>query len=101
MMLPVIRSAQAATDLRGILKFLQQRSPAAAQRLATKINERCERLGQFPGMGRPRDNLRPGLRSIAVEGYVILFQATPTAVEIVRILHGARNIDSIMQDDDS
>jgi toxin ParE1/3/4 len=99
-MLPVIRTEQAESDLQAILAYLDERSPAAAERLATTIDERCRLLGEFPQMGRPRDNLAPGLRSIVVESYVRFFRPTATAVEILRIFHGARDIETIMKSED-
>ena len=50
-------------------------------------------------MGRTREELRPGLRSIVIEQYVLFYRATATAVEVHRILHGARDIDTTMKTD--
>jgi toxin ParE1/3/4 len=99
-MLPVLRTAQTEMDLADILRYLEERSPAAAERLATAIEERCERLAQFPALGRAREELAEGLRSIAVERYVVFYRVTTTAVEVLRMLHGARDIDTIMAPDD-
>jgi toxin ParE1/3/4 len=96
-MLPVIRTQQAETDLAEILDYLDQRSPTAAERLATAIDERCVLLGQFPELGRVREELAAGLRSLSVERYVLFYRVTANAVEILRILHGSRDIDSIMK----
>jgi toxin ParE1/3/4 len=98
-MLPVNRTEQAETDLAEILDYLDERSPAAAERLATAVDERCELLGQFPDMGRAREELAPGLRSIAVERYAVFYRVTATAVEVLRILHGSRDIEGIMKAD--
>jgi toxin ParE1/3/4 len=98
-MLPVVRTDQAETDLAEILDYLDKRSPQAAERLATAIDDRANLLGQFPEMGRKRDELAPGLRSMVVEQYVLFYRVSATAVEVLRILHGARDIDSIMKAD--
>lgn len=99
-MLPVIRTGPAQADLEGILTYLEDHSPPAAERLARLIDERCELLGHVPGMGRPRDDLAPGLRSIVVEKYVVFFRATSDAVQVIRILHGSRDIDAIMKSEE-
>jgi len=52
---------------------------------------------QFPLLGRAREELAPGLRSVAIERYVLFYRVSETAVTIVRILHGARDINRIMK----
>lgn len=98
-MLPIVRTEQAEADLAEVLDYLDQRSPPAAERLATAINERCALLSQFPQMGRARDELASGLRSIAIERYIVFYRITTHAVEVLRILYGARDIESIMKDE--
>lgn len=93
---PVVRTEQAEADLEEALDYLEERSPAAAERLAGAIEERCQLLGSVPGLGRPRDDLRPGLRSLVVERYVLFYRVTEQAVEVLRILHGSRDIDAVM-----
>ncbi len=51
-------------------------------------------------MGRPRDELAEGLRSFSVGRYVMFYRAIPEGVEIVRVLHGARDLGPIFQPDD-
>ena len=96
-MLPVIRTELAEADLARILDELDQKSPAAAERLASNIDDRCNLLSHFPEMGRARDELAPGVRSVLVKPYVLFYRVTATAVEILRILHGAQDIESIMR----
>jgi toxin ParE1/3/4 len=96
-MLPVVRTDQAETDLVEILDHVDRHSPPAAERLATAIDDRCNLLGQFPEIGRTREELAPGLRSVVVDQYVLFYRVTPTAVELLRILRGARDIDTIMK----
>ena len=98
-MLPVIRTDQAEDDLADILDYLDQRNPSAAERLAALLDERCQLLGQLPEMGCARDELVPGLRCIVVERYVLFYRVTANAVEIVRILHSSRDIESLMRSD--
>ncbi len=94
---PVVRTPQAEDDFDAIIAYLDEHSPAAAERLATAINQRCSLLGQFPEMGRAREELAPGIRSTVVEDYVIFYRNRPDAVQILRILHGKRDTISIMK----
>ena len=98
-MLPVVRTDQAEIDLAEILDYLDERSPQTAERLATAIDDRSKLLSQLPLLGRTREELGPGLRSIVVEQYVLFYRVTATAVQVLRILHGARDIDTIMRTD--
>ena len=96
-MRPIIRSPQAKADVAEILSNLEERSRGAAKRLAQAIQKRCEVLRKVPMMGRARDDLAPGLRSIVIEKYVLFYRVTSDAIEVVRVLHGARDIESIMK----
>jgi toxin ParE1/3/4 len=98
-MLAVVRTEQAEIDLAEILDYLDERNPQAAERLACAIDERCSLLGQFPEMGRAREELAPELRSVAVEHHVLFYRVTAKAIEVLRILHEARDIATIMKTD--
>ena len=98
-MLSVVRTDQAETDLATLLDYLEEGSPQAAERLATAIDDRCTLLSQFPLLGRTREELGPALRSVVVEQYVLFYRVTATAVEVLRIFHGARDIDAMLKTD--
>ena len=100
-MLPLIRTEHAEADLAEIFDYLDEHSPQAAERLAAAIDERGALLSQFPQLGRSREELAAGLRSLVVERYVLFYRVTAHAVEILRILHGSRDIDSIMKGEES
>lgn len=44
-------------------------------------------------MGRARDDLAPGIRSLAFGRYVVFFVALADGIDVVRVMHGARDID--------
>jgi toxin ParE1/3/4 len=43
-------------------------------------------------MGRARHGLLVNLYSFAVRNYVIFYQPIPDGIEVLRVLHGARDI---------
>jgi toxin ParE1/3/4 len=43
-------------------------------------------------MGRARDDLAPGLRSVVAGKYLVFFRASDAAIEVLRVIHGARDI---------
>jgi toxin ParE1/3/4 len=64
--LPVTLREEAIADLAEIYRYIWQRSgdPERAWRFIERIRARCERIGDAPHGGRPRDDLMPGLRIV-------------------------------------
>jgi toxin ParE1/3/4 len=85
-------SVDADQDLANIRVYFRPRNAAAGERIIRAIRARCKLLGQFPGLGRPRPELVPGLRSSPVDKYVIYFRSAAGGVEVIRILYGAMNV---------
>jgi toxin ParE1/3/4 len=92
---PVVYTSQAERDYDDIIDYLDTHSPPAANRFATGVATKCRLLSKFPRLGRARDELHPGIRSVLVGMYLIFYRVTDAAVEIVRILHGARDLRAI------
>jgi toxin ParE1/3/4 len=51
-------------------------------------------LSRQAGLGRMRDELAPGLRSFPVGRHLIFSLLDSGCLRIVRVLHGARDIDT-------
>ena len=45
-------------------------------------------------MGRARDELAPELRSFPFERYVIFYEPLQDGIVVVRLMHGARDIET-------
>jgi plasmid stabilization system protein ParE len=56
------------------------------------IENAIELLGEFPGIGAPCPHLGSGLRRTLWREYLIYYRVRGDRVEIVRTLHGRRNI---------
>jgi len=52
-------------------------------------------LERHPFSGRPRDGLRPGLRSLLADPHVIFYRVQNDTAEIVRVLHGRQDLDEL------
>lgn len=90
---------QAEDDIADIDRHLSRLSQQAADRVLDGIDAACDRMAHSPGLGRPRSDLTPGLRSRATsDGYVIYFLPIDDGIEIQRVLHGSRNVDPAMFD---
>jgi toxin ParE1/3/4 len=90
-------SEQADQDLLEIAYYIALDSVDAADRFIERIHNRLELLAESPFMGRQRDELAPSLRSFAVGKYVIFYRPSQDGIEVIRVLHGARDIDSLFE----
>jgi toxin ParE1/3/4 len=63
-----------------------------------KIESKLKMLAETPGMGRKRDELVPNLRSFPVGNYLIFYRPVNQGIEVLRVMHGARDIPSIFED---
>ncbi|MBU0674251.1 MAG: type II toxin-antitoxin system RelE/ParE family toxin [Proteobacteria bacterium] len=57
--------------------------------------EQCRLFCSSPEIGRLRDELLPGIRSFPVKRYIIFYRVTTNAIEVIRILSGYRDFDSV------
>ena len=94
----LVFSAQAREDLLEIEEYIGQANPRAAMNFLDKIMNRCEQIGQFPGIGRRRFELKTGYRSLVEGQYIILYRVSNHQVEVVRVLHGKRDFEQIMKE---
>ena len=85
----------ARRDLNEIWEYIAQENLDAAERLVERIEELCELLATRPQLGRRREELAPGLRSFPAGSYVIFYQPLADGIEVVRVLHASRDIDSL------
>ena len=89
-----IRRPQAKEDLLEIWAYIAADNPAAADNLLRRIDKKSRTLADYPYMGRERSDIDPGLYSFPVGNYLIFYEHTDNGIEIVRVLHGARDVYS-------
>lgn len=74
-------------------------NPAAADALLDQIGHACALLADNPALGRARPELLPGLRSfVALGTYVLFYRPVGPDLELVRVLHAARDVDAVFGD---
>lgn len=98
MRLRINRAARAIADVADIWDFISDDSIVAADRVLDRLDSALDILADMPMMGRPRPDLGNGLRSLAVGYYIIYYVPTDSTVEIVRVLHGARDVEALFRD---
>ncbi len=100
---PIHWSLTARADLSGIwIYYFQSSGRSAADAIVRNIESACRMLDDHPFAGRARDEVRPGLRSLVANPYVIFYRIGQDSVaEIVRVLDGRRDLEEIFADDTS
>ncbi len=92
---------QAADDLFDIWKFIARDNPEAANRVEEAIYLACEFLVASPLAGRVREDLTTlPVRFWLVQPYAnlfIVYDPEKKPLQIIRILHAARNLPSILR----
>jgi toxin ParE1/3/4 len=91
----VERTEQAERDLEEIFDYLDDRSPAAAVRFAKTFKQTTESLARMSEMGRSREELASGLRSITVGKYILFYRPSDDGILVIRVAHGSRDLPSL------
>lgn len=89
-------SRSAEQDLLDIWEYIAEENVAAANQLLDLFEERFKGIAQRPGIGVLREEIGAGLRSVPVGNYLILYSGDLGDVSIVRVVHAARDIGSLL-----
>ena len=95
----LIVKSPAWDDLREIGQRIAKDNPDAADRFFTAAKDAFDSLTRHPGLGRLRSFSVPGVRSWVVpdfESYVIFYLPTRTEVHVLAVVHGARDLPTVM-----
>jgi toxin ParE1/3/4 len=84
-------------DLREILDRIAIDKPGAALRHVEKLEDACRALARNPELGTARDDLMAGVRIWSVGNYAIFFRSAQDGIEVIRVVHGARDFDAIFK----
>ena len=95
-------SPAALSDLIEIAEFIAADNPIAAEKLVSDIEKACRTLSEMPTLGHPRRDLTqdPEVLFYCVrEYYLVIYRKKTSPLQIVRVLHGSRNVeDELTQD---
>jgi len=96
----IIRRPLARSDLSEIWDYIADDNETRADAFVDIIDQKFQALASYPNMGRSRDELEEGPRSFPVGRQVIFYRVIAEGVEIIRVLHGSRDLDAIFNPDD-
>jgi toxin ParE1/3/4 len=91
----ILRTADSRADVVDILLYIRRDNRRAARKVRDAIDETLDFLVEFPHVGTNRDELLSGMRSFPVKryrNYVIFYRPRPDGIEVIRVLHGARDL---------
>lgn len=98
----IVRRPQARRDIVATASYIAEHSPDASRRFLGAVESTISAIAAMPGMGVSRRYSDPrleGLRMIAVTGFektLIFYRPSETGIEVVRVLHAARDIQAIL-----
>lgn len=94
-MAKVLRTDLAEGDLVEIWLFVAGDNVKNADALIDLIVDKADVLSNSPEVGRSREEVAAGVRSFPVGRYVIFYQIIDRGILILRVLHGARDVDGL------
>jgi len=100
----IVRKIQIETDVAEIYDYIDQDSNAAAERFLDAFEATIRRLADMPGIGRRWESDSPrlvDLRVTTIPGfrkYLVFYRPLPDAVEFLRVVHGARDVESVLEE---
>ncbi|MFN9645207.1 MAG: type II toxin-antitoxin system RelE/ParE family toxin [Cyanobacteriota bacterium] len=97
-MLAIVLPPSASGDLAEIWEFIAADNPAQADAFIDLIDANFQNLSRHPDAGRRRDKLLGGLRSLPVERCLIFHLQDDVCLRIVRVFHGARDVEDVFAD---
>jgi antitoxin ParD1/3/4/toxin ParE1/3/4 len=91
-------SPLAASDIEEIWEYIAAENPDAATRVRLALLEAFRLLSRTPGIGHRREDLTEfDVKFWPVFSYLIVYSPDTHPLEIVRVLHGARDIAPILE----
>jgi len=100
----ILRRIRAADDAEAIADYLAQNDLRTALRFLENTEETLQFLARFPSIGSPLNSERPELASMRTyrvrgfDNHLIFYYDRGNAIEVVRIIHGARDIERELND---
>lgn len=96
----ITKRPRAVSDLADIWDYIADDSEERADAFIETIDGKLKTLAGSPKIGRTRDELMKGIRSWSIGRYVVFYFPLENGVEIIRVLHGSRDIASVFFEDD-
>jgi toxin ParE1/3/4 len=90
---------KASRDLNAISDYFVSHNIETGERLLQDFNRKCVKLMQFPQMGKSYAAIRPWLRGIPLDGYIIFYEVMDDGITILRVVNGRQNLDALFDEE--
>ena len=101
----VKKTPQAKRDLLEHVLYLAQINPDLADRFIDASEMAFEKLAQMPMKGKSQSFRSPKLASVrrwfipGFDKYLVFYRPIKGGIELLRVLHGMQDIDTVMEDE--
>ncbi|MCC5610644.1 type II toxin-antitoxin system RelE/ParE family toxin [Nostoc sp. CHAB 5834] len=95
-----IISPKASEDLSEIIDYFVRINIDTGEHFVEKFDKKCKYLANFPNMGRSYENIKADLRGVPLDNYIILYRVVNSGIEIVRVVSGYQNLESLFVESD-
>lgn len=105
MSLRILQRSRARQDILEIIAYIAEQNPLAADRVFAAYERSLTSLARTPAIGwhYPTDNSRlTGMRVFPIarfRSYLIFYRHTIAELDVVRVLHGRRDLASLFQEE--
>jgi toxin ParE1/3/4 len=84
----IVKRPRAKEDLKDIWRYsFLEWGEMQAEKYLAEMAIKIEELQLDPYLGRPREDLRAGYRSLRIDQHVVYYVVTPSVIRIVRVFH--------------
>ena len=92
----------AIQDIEQIADYIAKQSGLLQSELfLDKLDAKFLKISQYPNLGRQRDEILAGIRSLSIDKYLILYMQMGEDVEIFCVVSGYRDLLALFNDPDS
>lgn len=88
----------ASQDLNEIANYFVENNVEAGERFFRSFDRKCQQLAAFPNSGKSFAAIRPNLRGLSLEGYIIFYRILDDGVEILRVVSGRRDFPTLFEE---
>ena len=98
----ILKTFKARLDLAGCFAFIGEKNLDRASRFLQAAETTFAALARAPGTAAPLDSDNPRLQDVRCarvrrfKNYLVFFRPIDGGIEVIRVLHAAQDIDTIM-----
>lgn len=91
-------SRAALADFYALYDYIARDNPPAAAKVLRALDRSIQLLADQPKLGKVYRHRRLRLRLLTHDDYLVFYRERPGVIEIVRVIHGRRNIPDILDE---